>query len=67
MTKENEIRMKYAGAIGLLTECHLHLSNQIESAEIRVSIQDAISDWCEITGWQMKVILNRIELIPPRK
>ena len=58
-----EMRLKYAGAIGLLCSCSLELPS---SSEMRDSIIAAVDDWCNITGWSYKQILSRIELIPPK-
>ncbi len=55
-----ELRAKYAGAIGLLCECSVQVDE-----ETRELIEDAVSDWCEVTGWTWRRILNRIEVTPP--
>ncbi len=61
MDTETKMRMQYGGAIGLLCE----ISPQVED-EDRESIQAAVEDWCELTGWSWKWILNRIEVFPPK-
>lgn len=58
-----DIRMKYAGTIGLLCDCSVYLSNDCE--DYRQSIIDAAEDWCKMSGWKVKRILNRIEVNPP--
>jgi hypothetical protein len=52
--------MQYAGAINLLCECTVFVDE-----DLRSSIESAVSDWCETTGWTWRKILDRIELIPP--
>lgn len=66
MTKEDKIRMQYAGAIQLLCECHLQLpGDTLEAEDLRDSIQHAVDDFCRVTGWTSKTILRRIDLYPP--
>lgn len=69
MVEENErlrkavadLRMKRAGAVGLLAECALH------NDEDRDAIVQAVSDWCDDTGWTYQQVLNRIDLFPPEE
>jgi len=62
MNEFNKIRMQYAGAIGLLCECSTEVSK-----ETRELINDAVDDWCKITGWRKKIIFNRIEVLLPKE
>jgi hypothetical protein len=66
MTPEMKAEMQYAGAIGLLCEFHLQAPNHGELVELKEQAREAISDWAELTGWEVKRILDRIELIPPK-
>lgn len=52
-------RLQYAGAIGLLCD----LSVQVDE-ETREMIQQAADDFCKITGWKSRRILDRIEVEP---
>jgi len=67
MTKEtvNDLRMKYAGAIGLLCEASVYIRNHPEGEDIRESIERAVADWCKTSGWTWKRTLSRIEVSPP--
>lgn len=65
--KTDNARMNAAGLVGLLCECSLKLYNDEESEELRDNIEQAIRDWCGITGWTCKRILNRIEVFPPER
>ena len=55
--------MKFAGAIGLLCEAHLHLPRHEQ--ELKENIVTAVHDWCELTGWKLRKTLDRLEVIPP--
>jgi hypothetical protein len=57
-----ELRMRYAGAIGLLCRQHIHLDGHPDEQE---SIRQAVSDWCELTGWEMVQTISRLEVFPP--
>jgi hypothetical protein len=61
---ENTLRLGYAGAIGLLCEVSASLGG-IDADENRDCIEEAVRDWCEITGWTCRRILDRIEVSPP--
>lgn len=67
MTTEDKIRMQYAGTIRLLCDCSLLLGNSEEDDEQRELIMDAAADWCNITGWTVRRVLQRIELYPPKQ
>lgn len=61
-----DLKMKYAGAIGLLCECSVSLGNGVEKTELRDMIERAAQDFCEINpGWTYRRVLHRIEMIPP--
>lgn len=60
-------RMNYAGAIGLLCECSVHLRPGVESEELRGLIEEAVVDWASVTGFQVRRVLDRIEVFPPRE
>ncbi len=62
---EIELRMQYAGVVNLLAESSVHLGKGFEADEIRDLYDQAISDFCRLTGWSYKRILHRFELIPP--
>lgn len=53
-------RLQYAGAIGLLCECSVQVDD-----EYRELIEQAVTDYCELTGWTWRRILDRIEVSPP--
>ena len=57
-----KLRLQYAGAIGLMQEASVQVDE-----DTRESMEAAMSDWCDYSGWTMKRILNRIELYPPRE
>lgn len=63
--KENrELRLKYSGAIGLLCTVAVYLpESQNDNHEM---IWKAVNDWCDITGWNCKQVLKRIEVFPPK-
>ncbi len=56
----NTLRLNYAGAIGLLCQASTEVSE-----ETREAIISAVSDWCDLTGFSYKVIMNRVEVFPP--
>ena len=56
---ERKLRMQYAGAIGLLCELSVHVDD--ESREL---IEQAVDDFCALTGWKKRRILDRIEVEP---
>lgn len=58
------IEMRYAGAIGLLCECSVHLKGP-DADDLRDSIEQAVSDWCDGSGWTWKRILDSIDVEPP--
>lgn len=62
----NAMRMGYAGAIGLLCELSVHVSDRYpsEQAEYLDNIERCVADWCALTGWKYKRILHRIEVFP---
>jgi hypothetical protein len=57
-----DLRLHYAGVIGLLCDACVYLPHE---SEHRKAIWDAVNDWCDKTGWGCKQILNRIEVYPP--
>ncbi len=63
MEEPEKIQMQYAGTIGLLAELHLTCSDKEQKELIRI----AIDDWCKVSGWTYKQIIDRIELIPPQQ
>jgi len=64
LSAEAKLRLGYAGAIGLLCELSTNLHG-MDADENRDCIEDAVHDWCEITGWTCRRILDRIEVFPP--
>lgn len=60
-----DLRLQYAGAIGLLCELSTQLRNSCERDDHLDSIEQAVSDWCKLTGWSYNRILHRIEVFPP--
>jgi hypothetical protein len=63
---DKPMEMRYAGAVGLLCECSVHLSNSPESDDLRESIMEVARDWCaDRDGWTVRRVLNRIEVTPP--
>jgi hypothetical protein len=63
---EVDAKLNHSGAIGLLCELSLMLRPGHESDELRDNIERCVSDWCAITGWSYKRILQRIEVFPPQ-
>ncbi len=62
------MRMQYAGAIGLLCELSTQLRNSGgERDEQLDNIERCVADWCDLTGWTYKRILQRIEVFPPQE
>jgi hypothetical protein len=57
MNEMNELRMKYAGLLGLLQECSVYVPE-----DTRESIEQAFTD-AEKYSFKWKRILNRIEII----
>ncbi len=53
-------RLQYAGAIGLLCECSVRVDE-----DTRECIHQAVDDFCKLTGWTYRRILDRIEVEPP--
>lgn len=61
-----DLRMKYAGAIGLLCECSVSLGSGGEKNDLRDMIERAAQDFCEMNpGWTYRRVAHRIEIIPP--
>jgi len=58
--EQRELRMKYAGAIGVLCECSV-----LVDEDTRDSIEMAVGDWCNQTGWTMTRTLDRVDVMPP--
>lgn len=58
------VRMAYAGAIALLAEVAVHIRGP-EADDHRESIERALDDWCELTGWTYSRTLDRFDLFPP--
>ena len=56
----DRVRLAYAGCIGLLCE----VSTEVDT-DTRESIIQAVTAWCEHTGWTMKCTLDRIDVMPP--
>lgn len=66
MLDEQELRLKYAGAIGLICELALHVRDMgDERDELLDQAEQAVKDWCALTGWTYQRILHRIEVFPP--
>jgi len=62
LDEASKIRMQYSGAVGLLADLALQVDE-----ESRESIEQAVEDWCKITGWTWKRTLSRISLNPPKE
>lgn len=62
------LRLQYAGAIGLLCELSVHLSDRDrEERDERLGmIEQAVGDFCKLTGWTYRRVLHRIEVFPPQ-
>lgn len=60
-----QLRMQYAGAIGLLCELSTQLSRNGERADNLDSIELAVADFCKLTGWSYRRIVHRIEVFQP--
>lgn len=60
-----ELRMQYAGAVGLLCELSPHLSCIIDRDDYLNSIELAAADFCRLTGWSYRRVVHRIEVFPP--
>lgn len=65
MTRDEALKFNHAGMAGLLCDVALHLREGAECDELRDLIEQAIADWCGLTGWTYRRILHRIELMPP--
>ena len=61
LKQQKEYRLLLAGAIGFVSE----ISVRIHDEDERDSMTCLVHDWCELTGWDYKIILDRIDLIPP--
>jgi hypothetical protein len=59
-------RMRYAGTIGLLCECSIALGHGPEKDDLRDSIEKAALDWAKTSGWTVRRVLHRIEVMPPK-
>ena len=58
--------MNHAGAIGLLCQVSVYISNfSGEADEWRDCIEQCLDDYCKITGGTWHRVLNRIEYTPP--
>lgn len=62
------LRLQYAASVGLLCELALHLSDRdkSEQADYLDSIEQAVKDFCTLTGWTYRRVLHRIEVFPPQ-
>jgi hypothetical protein len=61
----DKLQMQYAGAIGLLCDLSTQLRENGECSDNLDSIEQAVGDFCDLTGWKYKRILQRIEVFPP--
>lgn len=61
-----DMRLQYAAAIGLLCELSTRLTRTLERDDDLNSIELAVSDFCELTGWTYRRVLHRIEVFPPQ-
>lgn len=57
-----EMKLRYAGVIGLLCSCSVYLPEDEE--EKREAIMDAAMDWCQESNWRVERTLNRIDVVP---
>ena len=60
MNKQKLMRMQYAGAIGFLC----HVSTKITDPEDQAALDQAVADWCDLTGWTWRRILDRVDVFP---
>ncbi len=63
---KNDLRIKYAGAIGLLCNLSTQLSNNGERNDNIDNIEDAVRDFCKLSGWSYTRTMHRIEGFPPK-
>ena len=56
-----DARMKHAGAVGLLCE----LSTRITDPNEQDALDRCVADWCALTGWTWRRVLDRVEVFPP--
>ncbi len=61
MTEEQTIRMRYAGAIGLLCA----ISTNVTDPDYKDMIDQCVNDFCKSTGWTWERLLDRVEVFPP--
>lgn len=61
----DQVREKWAGTVGLLCQCSVHLGNGAGKNELRDLIEEAAIDWCKVTGWSVRRLLHRIEVFAP--
>ena len=62
----DKLKLDYAIAVGLLCKCSANIDVNSDSKEYLLdSIEKVASSWCELTGWNCKRTLDRIEVFPP--
>lgn len=66
MSNNIDRRLNHAGMVGLICELALHLRAGEERDELIDKAEQAINDWCVLTGWTYKRILHRLEVFPPK-
>ena len=57
------VRMEYAGAIGLLCELSIHITDE----EDQDALDQCVASWCRLTGWTWRRTLDRVEVFPPEE
>ena len=56
-----QIRIQFAAVVQLLCTC-----SELVDEDTRESIELAVADWCQLTGWTYRRSINGIELDPPQ-
>jgi hypothetical protein len=59
--RERTQRMQYAGVIGFLCSISTHITDEDEQD----AIDRIVADWCALSGWSWRRLLDRVEVEPP--
>ena len=57
---EQQLRLNYSGVVHLLCRLSVYVPE-----DERQCIIEAVENWCEITGWSWRRVMDRIEVEPP--
>lgn len=59
---EKKMAMCYAGMAQVLANVSIRIHDEDE----REMVEQALSDWCELTDWSLSQTLDRFDLHPPQ-